>query len=103
MYDYEKNSSSAIAAIKRYSNFANGIKYDDWSVPTIGDLMQIYFAKRDHGLFTWIPAYSSGTYWSSCEYTNDTASYARNYDIGVGNVAYKSKGESYLVLPVRRF
>ena len=99
----EKSGSSAIAAIKRHSNIANGVTYDDWFVPNYGDLVRLYFARKDSKILA-LPAYSSGNYWVSTEYSYNSAAQARIYDIGAGTTPSPiSKGESYSVLPVRRF
>ena len=101
----ERNGSSAIAVAKRHSNFANGITYNDWFLPNVGELMQIYFARKKSKIPA-LPAYSSGAYWSSSEFTLDgkSVTYVRLYDVGTGNApTYNPKAEAHLVLPVRRF
>ena len=101
----ERNGFSAIAVVKRHSNFANGITYNDWFLPNVGELMQIYFARKASKIPA-LSAYSSGAYWSSSEFTLDgkSVTYVRLYDVGTGNApTYNPKAEAHLVLPVRRF
>ncbi|MCX6278189.1 MAG: hypothetical protein NT004_08835 [Bacteroidetes bacterium] len=68
--------------------------YNDWFLPSLDELYQMYLLKVIIGGFT------DGTYWSSCEYYANTA---HNRNFSAGNLGFLTKDSYCRVRAIRAF
>lgn len=89
-------TSGAVQTAMNYSNTFNSIVADDWWLPSIGELMEVYWNLRTAG----VGSFANAVYWSSSEAVATTA---WRQVFGVGDQGSVNKGDSLRVRPVRGF
>ena len=87
-------TSGAANLADAYTATVNGVVYEDWFLPSKGELNQMYVKRTEIGDF------ASGYYWSSSEYD---ATFAWNQNVYYGTQNNRDKADTTYVRPVRAF
>jgi hypothetical protein len=88
-------TSGAANLVDAYTTSVMGVVYEDWFLPSKGELKQMYINRDAIGVF------SEDRYWSSSEYS---AGFAWLHNFGPNrNPESVIKSNNYLVRPVRAF
>jgi hypothetical protein len=90
-------SSGAIQTAVDYASSFNGVAKDDWWLPSIGELMAMYWNLRQAG----VGSFSADYYWSSSE-SSATHAWSQLFDYGTQH-NFLGKTGSSRVRPVRGF
>ena len=92
-------------AVNACLNYGNGTSYDDWFLPSLAELKEVYNAYKDGKIGgTWHISSATGqvdSYWSSSEVSNANA-YSLKFSDGDKWSGSRNKSYTY-VRPVRAF
>ena len=99
MMNQENYSGGAAQAANNYSVTDNGVTYNDWFLPSLEELNEMYSQKNSIEAAAGVTPFGTD-YWSSSEHNSNRAKFV---DMSSGNDTHKSKNIQLRVRSIRTF